>query len=284
MTAVAPPPAWAAPPRRWGPGRIAALVIGIILLFPGIGLLVGGGALLVVDNGTRTDGFVLSASDHFTAPGYALSSDTLDLSTGARWLPISAALGKARVTVTADGGTDVFVGIAPVAEAQGYLNGVQHTVVSDIGADLGNADLQNVAGGAPAGSPGDQQFWAAKASGTGQQQLTWTPSKGDWMLVVMNSDASAGVSVRARAGATVPALGTVAWSVLGAGILITAVGVLLIVLAARRRSGPAQPAVPGMVGPAAPPSAWIPQPRPGAATDVPDPARPAAPGSGSSPD
>jgi hypothetical protein len=273
MTAVAPP--WAAPPRRWGPGRIVALVIGLLLLVPGIGLLVGGGALLWVDRGARTsDGFVLSSSDHFTAPGYALSSDTLDLSTGARWLPISAALGDARIQVTGDSGQEVFIGIAPVSDAQGYLDGVAHTVVSDIGADLTDADLTTVSGGAPAGAPGDQTFWVAQASGAGQQKLTWTPADGDWMLVVMNADATAGVSVQARAGATVPALGTVAWSVLGGGILLTLIGVLLIVFAARRGSGPARPAVPASAGP---PAGWVPTPRPGAATDVPEPVRPVPP-------
>jgi hypothetical protein len=254
---------------------VIALVIGILLLIPGIALIVGGGALLWVDRGDRTSGgFVLSASDHFTAPGYALSSDTLDLSTGARWLPISAALGDARIQVTGDVGQDVFIGIAPVQQARGYLAGVGHTVVSAIGADLTGADLTTVAGGAPAGLPGDQHFWVARASGTGRQQLTWTPSDGDWMLVVMNSDASAGVAVTARAGATVPALGSISWTVLGVGIAVTVVGVLLIVLAARRRPGPAQ---------GYPPAAWglppgqIPTPRPGMASDVPDPARPVTP-------
>jgi hypothetical protein len=279
MTATAQPP-WAAPPRRWGPGRIVALVIGIVLLVPGIGLLAGGGALLWVDNSSRTaDGYVLSGSDRFTAPGYALSSDTLDLSTGAQWLPISAALGRARVEVTADGGQDVFVGIAPAARAQAYLDGVGHTVVTDIGADVTNADLRTVSGGAPSTAPAEQDFWVAQASGTGAQRLTWLPADGDWTLVVMNSDASSGVSVTARAGATVPALGSIAWTVLGFGIGVTLIGVLLIVLAARRRPAPgAAPAVP--LGPQAP-GAWVPSPR--QVTDVPDPARP-APGSGRPPD
>lgn len=286
MTATAPPP-WAAPPtRRWGPGRIIALVIGIVLLVPGIGLLVGGGALLWVDRSSRTsDGFVVSATDHLTAPGYALSSETLDLSTGASWLPISSALGKARVEVSSDDGSAVFVGIAPVDSATAYLNGVGHTIVRDIGADVTRSNLTTVAGGPPSAAPGDQNFWAAKSSGSGTQRLTWVPADGKWMLVVMNADGSAGLSVAARAGATVPALGTLAWSVLGAGIALTVVGVLLIVLAARRGGGSAAggaPAVPA--GSPGTPPAWIPPPRPGAATDVPDPARPAPPGPGAPPD
>jgi hypothetical protein len=270
-----------APRRTWGPGRIVALVIGIVLLFPGIGLIVGGAALLWADNSSRTaDGFVVSSSQHFTAPGYALSSDTFDLSTGARWLPISEALGKARVEVRATGGGNVFVGIAPAGDAQAYLDGVGRTIVADIGADVTSADLQTVAGGPPSTAPAAQDFWVAQASGSGAQQLTWLPADGNWALVVMNSDASSGVSVTARAGATVPALGSISWTVLGIGVGITLIGVLLIVLAARRRPAYVQGGPTAATGPppSGPPPGWVPAPRPGMTTDVPDPPRPAAPG------
>ena len=269
MTAIAQPP-WAAPPRRWGPGRIVALVLGIVLVLPGIGLLAGGGALLWVDRSSRTsDGFVLSGTHHFTAPGYALTSDTLDLSTGARWLPVSSALGRARVEVTADAGKDVFVGIAPVDRARSYLFGVGHTVVRDIGASSTAADLATVSGGPPPGPPGAQSFWVARTSGTGTQTLTWLPADGSWMLVVMASDGSAGLSVQARAGATVPSLTGISWAVLGGGLALTVVGVLLVVLAARRRPGPAAPPA-DPAEPGRSPAAWIPEPRQGAA-DARDP-------------
>ena len=285
MTATAQPPG-AAPPRRWGAGRIAALVIGIVLLVPGIGLLVGGGALLWANNSSRTaDGFVLSGRDHFSAPGYALTSETLDLATGASWVPVSAALGRARVEVTADSGKDVFIGIAPVDRAQSYLSGVGHTVVTDIGAGGSSADVRTVAGGAPPAAPGSQNFWVAKASGTGAQQLTWVPSDGSWMLVVMNTDGSAGVSVQARAGATVPALGTISWTVLGIGIGVTAIGVLLIVLAARRRPGPVQATGAGVpAGPPGTPAPWLPAPRQSAPSEAPESAQRTDPGTGRPPD
>jgi len=86
----------------------------------------------------------------------------------------------------------------------------------------------------------------------------------------MNSDASAEVSVQARIGATVPALGRLAWGLVGAGLLLAVIGVLLVVLAVRRPSRGAgspfagQP-IPQPAGPppAGPPPAWqSPAPRP----------------------
>src|SRR3954467_13749221 len=124
MTANPLPAPAQVPPSRWGAGRIVALVIGIVLLLPGLALLLGGGALLWADNSHRTsDGYLVSDAAAFRTNGFALTSDRLDLSTGADWVPVSSALGTARFEVTGtDPGTDVFIGIAPAADVAGYLD------------------------------------------------------------------------------------------------------------------------------------------------------------------
>src|SRR3954452_15297725 len=169
MTASPPPAPVQVPPSRWGAGRIVALVVGVLLLLPGIGLLAGGGALLWADNSHRTsDGYLTSDSQTFETSGFALTSDRVDLSTGADWVPVSSTLGTARFSVTAaDPDTDVFIGIAPAADVSGYLDGVDRTVVDDLGADVGTSGQTQVDGGPPSGPPGDETFWTAQASGTG---------------------------------------------------------------------------------------------------------------------
>jgi hypothetical protein len=256
MTASPPPVVVQVPPNRWGAGRIVALVIGILLLFPGLALLAGGGALLWADGNHRTsDGYLTSDAATFRTSGFALTSERLDLSTGADWVPVSSTLGTARFEVTStDPGTDVFIGIAPASDVAGYLDGVRRTVVDDLGSGASGGTLQD--GGAPSGAPVDQTFWTAQASGSGTQQLTWRPASGDWALVVMNADGSAGVSVTGTAGATVPSLTGLSWGLLIVGAVLTAIGVLLIVLAARHRSGPPAGYPAGVAG--GPPQAWAP--------------------------
>src|SRR3954471_23397208 len=101
MTANPPPAPVQAPPSRWGPGRIIALVLGVLLLLPGLGLLAGGGALLWADNSHRnSDGYLTSDPQTFQTPGFALTSDRVDLSTGADWVPVSSTLGTAQFRVT----------------------------------------------------------------------------------------------------------------------------------------------------------------------------------------
>ncbi len=262
--AAMPQPAWTPPPppAPWGPGRVIALVVGILVLLPALGLLAGGGVLLWGDRIARDDdGFVFSSSESFSSAGYAITSARIDLSTGADWVPLSATLGDARLEVTGTGASsDVFVGVAPVADAASYLGTVARTVVADLG--TGNAATEEIqlSGGTPSGPPGEQAFWTAKASGTGTQRLDWAPTDGDWTLVVMNTDGSAGVAVDARLGATVPALGGLAWGLVGAGLFLLVIGVLVVVLAARRRpaaqTGPYGAGTYG-TGPTGPPS-WSP--------------------------
>ena len=243
MTAM-PQDQWVAPPSgRWSAGRIVALVLGVLLLIPALGVLAGGGVLLWADTAGRNgDGYVLSPTDTFTTDGHVLVSERIDLSTGADWLPLSSTLGTARVDITGVApSSDVFVGIAPVADASRYLDGVSGTVIENLGFESQAPNQHLLRGGPPSGPPGDQNFWITQRTGQGRQQISWQPADGDWMLVIMNADGSADVAVDARIGATVPALGGLAWGVLITGLLLTALAGLVIALAIRRRPAAAAP-------------------------------------------
>jgi hypothetical protein len=258
--AATPQPTWYPPPPapRWGPGRVIALVIGIVVLFPALGLLAGGGVLLWGDRVARDDnGYLFSSSQSFSSAGYAITSTRIDLSTGANWVPMSSALGTARLEVTGTG-SDVFVGLAREGDTTAYLGGVQRTIVTDVGS--GSSPAIQTGAGAPSSPPGEQDFWTAQASGPGMQSLTWSPTAGNWVLVVMNADGSAGVSVDARLGATVPALGGLAWGLLAAGLFLALLGVLAIVLAVHRRPAPSAPYGAGTPMPPGPPPYWMPPP------------------------
>ncbi|MGY1805066.1 hypothetical protein ACI78T_17425 [Blastococcus sp. SYSU D00922] len=237
-----------------------AIVLGALLLLPALGLVTGGGVLLWADQWARDDdGYLFTASDDFSTVGYAMQSDRIELETDADWVPLSAALGTARVEVTGTGGTgEVFIGVGPSADVAAYLAGVERTVIDDLGLDTSAAERDLLPGGAPSGPPAEQGFWTVQATGTGTQQLSWEPDEGSWTLVIMNADGSAGVSVDARIGATAPALGGLAWGLLGVGLFLLLVAVLVLVLAARRRTPPA--AMPYAGSPGGPPPYWAPPP------------------------
>ena len=68
----------------------------------------------------------------------------------------------------------------------------------------------------------------------GTQSLTWRPTGGTWVIVVMNADGRPGVSVTADAGATVPDLRWIAVGLIGVGAVLLASAIVLIAVPVTR--------------------------------------------------
>ena len=123
--------------------------------------------------------------------------------------------------------------MAPAAEVDRYLEGVEHDVVTDFDRD---PEYETRAGGAPAAPPGEETFWAESVVGPGEQTLDWDPEDGDWRVVVMNDDAARGVSADMSIGAE---LDTILW--IGIGLLVAggllALGAAAAITAGARRRG-----------------------------------------------
>jgi hypothetical protein len=132
-----------------------------------------------------------------------------------------------RVTA-APAGRPVFAGIAPAGAAARYLSGMAYATVT--GTTQGHPTYLGHAGGAPAILPAQAGIWAVKATGPGTQTLAWRVTSGRWMVVAMNADGAAPVSVRVNAAATLPALPWIATGLLIAGAVFLLAGVLLIAL------------------------------------------------------
>jgi len=226
--------------RDWTPGRTASVVVGAVLALTSMGLFTGGSALLWVDRVHRdADGF-LAASRTFTTDGYAIASEKLTIgSASAAELPaIQAMLGEVRVRATEpDTDRAVFVGVAPSDAVARYLTGVPHVTIGDYVDDMPTVH----SGTTPVQPPEQQRIWVAQASGAGTQTINWQAEPGDWTVVVLNADASPGVHATVEIGAEVPALTAVSGVLIGAGVLLLAVGSLLIAIPVYRASGPVPP-------------------------------------------
>ncbi|GAA3162341.1 hypothetical protein GCM10010531_12650 [Blastococcus jejuensis] len=240
------------PASRWSTGRIVTVVIGAVLLFLSTGLLAAGGGLLWADQTQRdADGYLWSPDAELSTDRYALTSDGFALDTqGAEWV-IDDFLGTAQLEVTPlDGGTEVFVGIAPTRDVNAYLGDVGHHEIGDLGPRwdnrrFGPGMMRGFSGGAPDVPPTEIDIWVAEASGTGTQVLDWRPQDGNWTIVVMRADGSAGVDVEARAGATVPGLTWISVGLLVTGGVLALVGAVLVAVAVHRaQHGPPAPGTP----------------------------------------
>jgi hypothetical protein len=124
-----------------------------------------------------------------------------------------------------------------------YFDGVAHDEVRDLEFDPFSVEYRRFPGGEPPGPPGEQTFWAASASGSGEQSATWRAESGEWTIVVMNADASRGVSADVSAGAEAGFLLWLAIGLLVAGALVLVGGVAMIVIGARGATSAAPAAV-----------------------------------------
>ncbi|MEV4143812.1 DUF4389 domain-containing protein [Amycolatopsis sp. NPDC049691] len=222
------PPAHPVGPAGWTSGRIAAAVTGAVLVLGSMGLLTGGGALLWADRTQRDADGYLTASTDVVASGYAVMTDPVQVHGISGF---TAFAGAVRVRATSTDGRPVFVGIGRSDAVAGYLAGTEYTTLADR-----RAGDRTHPGGAPAVPPGDAGVWVASTSGPGTQGLAWPVLDGQWTAVVMNADSSRGISVRAEAGATAPAVGWVALGLLVIGIAMLAGGAALIGIGAHHAS------------------------------------------------
>lgn len=212
------------PGRRSGPPRVAALIAGGLAGFIAFAFLVSGAAVLWADSKKDDRGYLNTSSERFATGTRALATEDLDIDAGGSdWFVDRDLYGKVRLEVKPHADKDVFVGIARSSDVAGYLRQTDHTVVTDVSYDPFDADYRDHAGGRPA-PPAEQDFWATSTHGAGPQSLTWDVESGSWSIVVMNADGSPGVDAGVSAGADVPVLPVIGWSLLGTGTVLLAVG------------------------------------------------------------
>jgi hypothetical protein len=211
-----------------------------VITFLVAGGLLAGGATLAVANGSLRDpqGFLMSPQQRFTTTGYAIESEAMQFGadTGPYYVPQNL-LGDGKLTVTPGGSGGVFVGVAPSADLDRYLAGVQHSTVVGFSDRSGSTVPQYVEspGAGPKQPPGSSDIWVARASGNGPVTLTWPMRSGTWSVVVMNADGSANVSADVRVGATFPGVGWVSTGMIIAGVVLLLVTGLLLYIALRRQ-------------------------------------------------
>lgn len=222
--------------------RVAMLIVGVVLVLLGFGTLVGGGGLLAAHATQRgADGYLTSPTYVVETEGYAVTAEEIHLGGPSPddWVPWFPRF-EARLNAEAADGGAVFVGVAPRAAVDDYLQGVAHAEVTRLGV-LGPADIsyRDVAGGGSPAPPMVQGFWDASAQGPGLQRVDWRAEPGSWAVVVMNPDASTGIAVEASAAAEAGFLLPVAIVLIVVGIVFLALGAGVLVAAAASARGAA---------------------------------------------
>jgi hypothetical protein len=193
-------------------------VLGLLAAAAAIGLLAVFGTSGRLDTGPQT----------IATSGSAVVSDVARLQhsgqvgqvTGPPTLRLSAVPGPASAAV--------FIGIGPAADVDRYLAGVAVDEVTDLTLEPFRLSVQRHAGSAAAAPPGSQSFWVASAGSPTTARLTWPVADGDYRLVVMNTDGTAGVDSRTELQLTLPHAFPIAISVLIGSVLVVLTGTALL--------------------------------------------------------
>lgn len=218
----------------WTTGRIVSAVIGTVLGLCALGALSAGGTALWADATQRHSGYVHLGTASYTTAGHALASDTIKVHGGLGWL--APLIGQIRIRVTGTGRAGgEFAGVAPANAASRYLYGVSYTTVSSY--DGHRMGINHPGSRAPR-PPRSTPIWAAQASGIPSATLLWTVRDGDWTVIVMNADGSAGVAVRADLAASLPALGWLATEFLAGGTVLALIAFACIRVPVRLATTP----------------------------------------------
>jgi hypothetical protein len=215
-------------------GRLAAVVAGGLVLLLAAMAAVAGAGLSWASSKQDDSGYYTTSTQRMSTGTHAIATDDLDVD------GVPSSFGKVRIDVASANGKPLFTGVAPTRDVDAYLRGTAHATLTDVDFDPFEPSYRTTTGSGPATRPADQGFWAA--TGDGSKPLDWKVRDGEWSVVVMNADGSAGVDTRVSAGASLPfvdALEVAAWI---AAALLLALGGVLLAAGLRRPRQPSWPA------------------------------------------
>lgn len=216
----------------FGLGRGVVAFIAFILFMAGAGMALGGVAVLSVhSNFVDSEGFIMSYPVDLSVDSYAVVQKAVHINIDTDfplWIPDMGNFIQLKIQASSnDPSKEVFIGIADVSDASGYMSGTNYHEVDDFSWDYNpwreiapSISYHEKSGGAPAGAPVIHSFWSAHVSGSGTQTLTWDPTQGSFWIVGMNADGSQDVNIEVRMGARLPILRSIGGTLLAVGLVL----------------------------------------------------------------
>ena len=213
--------------------KVLLALLGVTGAIVAAALLIGGGTLLWVDRTmTDSEGFINTKPVELETETYAITTPPAQIEIETPGPIDAGTLASLRIVVeNRDPEKGVFIGVAEATDLESYLSDIAYAEIVELEMEPFEATFVTHLGVAVPQTPSAQAFWTASASGVGPQTLTWDVESGDYALVLMNEDASAGVEVVAVVGTRVPVIRLLSTILLIGGGIALVFGTLMIALA-----------------------------------------------------
>ena len=224
-------------------GKILLLVFGIIVLLISMALIAGGATLLWANSRyVDSSGYFASDTLHIERDSYAVVAGPIELDETA--VRVLKSIGV--ITIFEFQGQNnnpskqIFMGVADEAELENYLDNVEYDEINNIGfgwrLDFGAITYTNHPGNDEPSLPASESIWTVSVAGAASGTLVWETIAGNYSIVMMNGDGSKDVDLDVIVKAKIPSLAKFGIGFLVSGIILLAIGSLMIFLAVRRKA------------------------------------------------
>lgn len=242
-------------PHRGGVLGALLLVFGILISIAGMGVLAAGILAASANQFRDSEGYFAAPTETFTTQSYALTSPGGEIRTASGMQTLPFDLATVRLSATS-ADSDIFIGIAPRADIDHYLDDVKRTEISSIRYFPFEVEYRDIPGSHAPEPPGEEPFWTKSAAGPGTQEIQWAVAPGDWGIVVMNADGTPGVTADLQAAVRSDLVAPIATSLIIIGAVLLLIGLPMLIVGAvilGRRIPPARATTPPPV-PTVPPT------------------------------
>ncbi|MFC6158317.1 hypothetical protein [Kribbella jiaozuonensis] len=194
--------------------RFARITLGLLLTLAGLVATVAGAVAAF---------WLVGPDNTISTPGREFASSGLAVVTAPTLLDRHGPT----LHVSASGNKPLFVGIGQDLDVRDYLAGSAQTrlIRFEPPGTFGTQDLRGRSGKLT--PPGELDWWVAQ-SAPGSQSLSWPMQDGRYEVVVMNADGTPAVGAQVSFGVQVHRLFGICLLVLGAGVLVLALGLALM--------------------------------------------------------
>ena len=203
-------------------GKLIAAFVGVTMAIGSLGLVVAGTFMVAATD--DVDGFISAGPLRVRTDAAAVVGDDIDVFLdepvrGGSFIGIDDI--EARVAVDSRNNKDLFVGIGRSADVDRFLTGGSYSIVEMFG---DRVVLDDVGGSFSLGLPAEQDFWVASSL---DEVLNWNLESGNWSVVVMNEDGTAGIDSSVTVAGKVPFLRPIGAAILVVGLIGLVGGITL---------------------------------------------------------
>jgi len=220
-------------------GKIALVIIAVLILLVGVGLMIGGGALVWSNIVIRdSEGFYSTRTINFNRDSHAITSRPAEIHYGPTWFLNWPDLVQIKTKATNNNPKGIFIGILEEKKVQQYLGNVTYDQIRELNIHrpfrAPTISYKQYPGESSPGPPTSQTFWEASVYGQNTQVLKWGLQEGNYSLVVMNEDGSRGINIDGSLGVKVPMIVGIGIGLLAGGFVLILFSFLVVYLVAAR--------------------------------------------------